>query len=226
MHHHSQSILAMSVCRSEESLQVLSMTKEELVSKLHNMQNSVSKAREETRRLENRNKYLEEVINSLRKNAEEIGGKKSFLKQETSLKNETEDEEDKRKKINESIREVTKHDYRCNAEFGLEDREVEASQEQFQPGWRVVDLFDEEKEWFSWDAMCPPPSEQEDYGVEAEWMFGARLDQAFTGILRIKPGHSQPCHRHKLPEIYYILQVYTLTVNNNKQVEMFRAAPW
>ena len=207
-------------------MQLLSMTKEELVNKLQNMQNSLKEAREETRRLEKRNKYLEEVINSLKKNGGEMRDENSFLKQENSFKNETEDEEDKRKKINESIMGATSHDYKCNTEFDLEDREVEASQEQFQPGWRVVDLFDEKKEWFSWDAMCPPPSEQQDDCVDVEWMFGARLDLAFTGILRIKPGHSQPCHRHKLPEIYYILQVYTITTINNKQLEMFRAAPW
>ena len=70
---------------------------------------------------------------------------------------------------------------------------VEASQEQYQPGWRVVDLFDKKMEWFNCDWMSPPPSQQQEDNVE--WMSGARLEQAFTGILRIKSGHSQPCHR-------------------------------
>ena len=64
-------------------MQLLSMTKEELVNKLQNMQNSLKEAREETRRLEKRNKYLEEVINSLiRKNGGEMRDENSFLKQE------------------------------------------------------------------------------------------------------------------------------------------------
>jgi len=180
------SIMSINECGNPTELMTLSNM--ELVSKFLKMEKMLKKTLEENYGLRNKIKYLEEL---------------SSLPTSNEWKqNHTEEEMELRKKIDKRICDVTEHDTKCNAEFGLKEGEVESSQAQF--NWRVVDLFDNNKKWLSWDTMCQPPKEEEKDGVE--WLYGARLDHAFTGILRIKGGNSQPCHRHKLPEIYYILQ--------------------
>jgi len=186
----------MSFYENCDSWQLMSLSKAELVGKISKLEEIVQKKKEENNSFVKTFGYFEELINSSLKTENQ-----EWVNQHNCLE-KIEEEMKKRNKIDKSFKEVTEHDKKCNTEFDLEWDEVEASQEQFQ--WRVVDLFDSKKQWLSWDMMCPPPTQ--DHKISVDWMYGARLEHAFTGILRIKGGHSQPCHRHKLPEIYYILQ--------------------
>ena len=107
------------------SLQFLSMSKAELVEKFLNLQNIVKKAREDSYQLENKNKHLEEPINSCRKNTEQMEENIIACTEETWFESDPKDEERKHNEIDESIWEVTRHDYKCNAEFDLEEGVVE-----------------------------------------------------------------------------------------------------
>ena len=174
---------------STELMTLMTLSKEELIRKFLTIENVVMNVRKENNSLKSTIQCLEELTISSR----DIGRSDNNIREVGNKDIE----------IDKSIEAVTKHDIKCNAEFGLEQWEVEASQKEFP--WRVVNLFETEKKWDSWGSVCPPPDVGRGTGVE--WMYGASLEHAFTGILRIEEGHSQPCHRHKLPEIYYILQV-------------------
>ena len=60
------------------------------------------------------------------------------------------------------------------------------------------------KPWTSWASLGLKVADEKH---EVEWRNCTDLNHAWTGLVRLKPGQTEPMHRHTLPMFYYILQV-------------------
>ena len=62
------------------------------------------------------------------------------------------------------------------------------------------------KPWTSWASLGLKVADEKH---EVEWRNCTDINHAWTGLVRLKPGQTEPMHRHTLPMFYYILQVCT-----------------
>ena len=83
------------------------------------------------------------------------------------------------------------------------EREVETSRSRF--NWKVVEPYDgaASNEWVSWEDFNLEVREERH---QQRWRYCTDMDHAWTGLLSLKPGQSEPYHRHTAPEFYYILK--------------------
>jgi len=69
-------------------------------------------------------------------------------------------------------------------------------------GWSVISGDDKEG-WISWESIG---QKIKDKKYDIKWKRCSDMKIGWTGLVRFAPGQELPLHKHKPPEIYYILK--------------------